>query len=219
MRRLGAAVGWPVALVLAACGPAPGRPAGVPAHVPGPIVAEGRSGAAAAPADAQALADSERDFSGVQGAGGWSYGYVEPATGPDFIPMRQFVDQTWYVNLGVQWTHVGVVEMHPNGSTTSGGRIPIEQWAVRRWVSTVAGPVTISGKIARAAASNSQPVLGKVLVDGMAIYSQVVQANDTTGFSFSQPAMLKAGSTVDLVLAPQGADFLGGTRFTARIAR
>lgn len=92
------------------------------------------------------LADSYIDFSGVQGQGGWFYGFYDgdsaaPWTESDFelLPIfDQFEGRgAWYRALGPggYWTHLHVWGGHPNGVITSGGRIPEENWAVRRWVS------------------------------------------------------------------------------------
>jgi hypothetical protein len=102
------------------------------------------------------IADSVSHFSGTQGQDGWYYGYSSgPFTGTNFTLMTQFAPSeitsgdSWYVQEGTYWTQLSVTGAHGNGTTTSGGRTPTEQWAVREWVSNVAGDVTISGSIAK----------------------------------------------------------------------
>ena len=101
--------------------------------------------ACAQAASALVIADSVDDFSGVQGQGGWLYGFVE---GP--LPVGPFQELGFFgaVQPGV-WsleatappdTLIAADSMHSTAA-------PGEQWAVRRWVSDVDADVVISGRL------------------------------------------------------------------------
>lgn len=100
-----------------------------------------------------ALADSVADFSAAQGGNSWYYGYYQGSfTSDTFQEMTQFIPSEisftgngWYVQQGTYWTQLESEGGHPNSQPGNSGRIPTEQWAVRRWESTVTGFVSISG--------------------------------------------------------------------------
>jgi hypothetical protein len=104
------------------------------------------------------IADSVNEFSGTQGQNNWFYGFYDgPFTSSDFQLMTEFRTDTptafgsevWWVDEGTYWTSLGALGGHPSGQSFSClGRVPAGHWAVRRWVSEVAGEVTISGTLA-----------------------------------------------------------------------
>ena len=170
------------------------------------------------------VANSVSDFSGTQGQNGWHYGYlVSPFTSATFTPMTQFLPSifgpgnAWYADQNNYWTALTDVGAHPNGMVTSGGRLPVEEWADRRWVSTVDGPVTLTGNIAKI---NTNPggngVEGHIFVDGVEVYSQFVSATDSTGFNYTINATIHVGSAIDFALDPFASnDLADSSRFTA----
>jgi hypothetical protein len=172
------------------------------------------------------VADSVAQFSGTQGQGGWYYGYnTAPFSSNTFTLMTQFLPSifgpgnAWYVDRTDYWAALTDVGAHPNGMITSGGRLPVELWAVRRWVSTVDGPLTISGNLAKINTNPAGPgVVGHIFVDGTEVYSQYVRSNDGIGFDFLLAADVHVGSTVDFALAPFASDDRAGySRFTAQM--
>src|SRR5947209_7589545 len=103
-----------------------------------------------------AIADSQADFSGTQGQNGWYYGYyaASPYNQTSFQQMTHYqvspVDGTtplWAVDLNNYWTQLYATGAHPNVGGFSGKR-PDLQYAVRRWISPVAGAATITGSTA-----------------------------------------------------------------------
>jgi hypothetical protein len=171
------------------------------------------------------VADSEADFSGVQGQAGWFYGYVAPASGPDLILMTQFessghpLGAVWWAANGTYWTSLWGLGGHPNGLVTSGGRVSVEHWAVRRWISRVEGGIRIVGRLAKEniGSVTGDGVVGRVIVDGVEVWSQHVAGTDVVGTSFDVRATVARGSTVDFRIEPFGTDISDSTRFTAKI--
>ncbi len=91
--------------------------------------------------------------------------------------------------------------------------------AVRRWVSQVEGPVTISGVTSSCDAPglscNGGLMLAEIFVDGVAVLASPVLYTAETPYSVS--AYVRRGSAVDLVIDPAGDDVNDGTMFTAQI--
>jgi hypothetical protein len=180
-------------------------------------------------AKAGIVADSVAEFSGTQGANGWYYGYYDgdltPSTFklmPDFDPnsvgsterSTGFFDPPgmWSVDweVGGYWTCLWTKGGVPNGTDGNWGRQPVEQWAVRRWVSDVAGPVSVSGLIAP---YQSGWMMTYVFVDGTQVFGQQVPLSETP---YSFDTTVSVGSTVDFVIAPRNhSEVNGTTEFTA----
>ena len=178
-------------------------------------------------ATAATVADSVADFSGTQGYGGWYYGDLpSPFTPAGFVPMTQFsasnidlAGNGWFVSRTNYWTQIEATGQHSNGTVTSGGRTPTDLWSDRRWVSTVAGVITITGHIAKSDTTGTgDGVVGDVFVDGTLDYSQPVAAANNAGFDFSFTAPVHVGSDVDFALNPNTSDTNDATTFTATLA-
>jgi hypothetical protein len=166
------------------------------------------------------VADTHFGFSGTQGACSWSYGYQVPATDNVFHLMTDWDDggPAWWTLRGTYWTMVGPDVQHANGTATSLGRSPVEQWSVRRWTSTVTGTITISGSLRKTAAPDtaaSNGIDARIVVDGVTEYSQFIAGTDTVGVSFAITAPVVAGSYVDFVLDPHLSHDLSDTTFFA----
>lgn len=175
---------------------------------------------------AEVLADSVADFSGTQGTDSWYYGYYDGSLTPATFTLISNYDPTfnitwpptggaWTVTPSSQWGPGGYWTClwadggHPNGTNGNQGRLPIEQWAVRRWVSDVSGEVTISGFIASLGGGN---MMASVFVDGKPLFSQQIPSNKT---SYEFLASVAVGSTVDFVIAPNNHnDVDGSSEFT-----
>lgn len=180
-------------------------------------------------AHGQVVADSMADFSSTQGGHGWSYGYFDgdgpaPFTEADFEPFPVFDPAVppgvWYRLLGTggYWTAINRTAAHPNALISTAGRTAEENWAVRRWVSPAAMPVTISGHIADTGPGGGDGVLVKIIVDGAQRYQRSIPDGDTAGADYTFNACLRAGDIVDFILTPGPAtDQSDGTIFTALI--
>jgi hypothetical protein len=158
------------------------------------------------------LADSVAEFSSVQGKDNWFYGYYEPDTDSAFHEAGTFVsggaDPGWYAGAGgVTWTFLDAETMHPNGEVTTGGREPVEQWAVRRWVSEVEGDIRITGHLAKYWVDGaSGGVAGYVFVDGEMVWAWYIEGWDDGGTDIDKVVTVAHGSTVDFALDPWESD-------------
>jgi hypothetical protein len=185
----------------------------------------GDTGDSGEPAE-EVLADSVSGFSNTQGENGWYYGYVEPDFADSFVEMPTFneggADPGWYAAAGGQyWTFIDADTMHPNGETTTGGRDPVEQWAVRRWVSTVDGDVHLTGHLAKLSVDGeTNGVNGYVFVDGVMRWAWFIEGWDDVGVDIDKTITVAVGSTVDFTLDPVDSDDRSDrSYFTGTISR
>ncbi|WP_197527962.1 PEP-CTERM sorting domain-containing protein [Posidoniimonas polymericola] len=171
------------------------------------------------------VADSVAEFSSVQGQDGWYYGYYTgaPSSPDDFIPMTEYdpIEQAWKVDdslpAPVYWTMLDRFGGHPNGSYTSSGRTPAEHRAARRYVSEVAGLVTIAGELAdRDPYPGTLGARGHIHVDGVQRFiTNLPDGSLPIGYSIE--ADVHVGSIIDIVINPAADDYADLTRFTAVI--
>jgi hypothetical protein len=184
-----------------------------------PCVPSGDGGTATPPdAGMVLIADTQFGFSGTQGSCAWSYGYETPASDGGFQLMTDWDPgyPAWWVMRGTYWTLVASNVQHANGTATSGGRSPVEQWSVRRWTSPVTGTITITGAVRKVAGSEGgNGIDARIVVDGVGKYAHFIDAADTTGVSFNFSADVVAGSYVDFVLDPHLSNDLSDTTFFA----
>lgn len=194
----------------------------------------------ASPRSSQVVADSISGFSGEQGANGWSYGYWDYTAdtdksynqATDFQLLKQFgsdpinqlstrpelgTGKLWTLQDGVYYTSLWAGGGHPNGTMDLGAHAQVEHWAVRRWVSTANGPVTISGHAAKVLAMNwGGGVQTRIVVDGTTVFSAAI---DNRGTNYSVKAKVHSGSLVDFLIGPGLPDAyaVGVTKLTATI--
>jgi hypothetical protein len=170
------------------------------------------SGLAPVEEEPEPLADSVAEFSSVQGRDSWWYGYFQPDSDADFHQAGTYIeggaDPGWYAGAGGQtWTFLDAETMHPNGETTTEGREPVEQWAVRRWVSEVDGDIEITGHLAKYwVDGTSSGIAGYIYVDGAMVWAWYLEGWDNAGIDFDKVVAVHAGSTVDFALDPWESD-------------
>lgn len=164
------------------------------------------------------VADAATEFSGVQGQDSWYYGYFNgPFTSSDFQEMTEFTGDYWFVNQGLYWTRIGQLDAHPNGTTTSGGRLPVEHWSVRRYVSEVSGRLRISGLIGDGNVSQGNGVIARIFVDGIQVHTTLLD-DGAADVHYSLDVNALVGSTIDFIVDPRSSnDIRDTTRFTATI--
>jgi hypothetical protein len=122
--------------------------------------------------------------------------------------MPQF-NGSWYIENGTYWTSLWATGGHPNGQTTSGGRLPIQQWAVRRWVSEIDGVIDISGIL------QGGSTIGRIFVDGVELLSQSISGQTT---NYNLRVAVQKGTFIDFAIDPQNNNDLGdSTLFTVKI--
>jgi hypothetical protein len=196
----------------------------------GEVPSAGEGGTAVVAPPPRLLADSVADFSFMQGEHGWQYGY-DTGTFESFtlmtlqglvsayVPPSNDVWRGWS-SATARWTQIFQLGAHPNGTISSMPANSILQRAVRRWVSTYAGDVTISGEIAKIDLVGSNGVDAFIYVDGERIYETFIAGDDGGGRSYEVRANLKLESTVDFVLDPhESDDHHDLSRFTGIIVR
>jgi len=169
------------------------------------------------------LADSIADFSGTQGSNHWFYGYYDgssatPYSTGDFQPMTNYTDGVWSVQPGAYWTLLTSYGGHPNGTTTSFGRQPIVQWAVRRWISPISGAIQVYGVVQDLDSSGGNGVKGHVLLDGQEVAGYTLDNGGATNFQFQ--VTVHEGSLLDIGIDPRdGNDPFDTTAFSVTLTR
>jgi hypothetical protein len=173
------------------------------------------------------IADSVSEFSATQGQYNWYYGYYDgdgslPYSNEDFELFPQFDGSEWYIQRDWQgspwyWTALWDRGGHPNGIITSGGSEPKEHWAVRRWISGITGPTTITGRLSKIQTVAGDGITGCILIDGQVVWSQHVAYNDALGVNYRIVVDVNVGSLVDFAIAPNTSDWADGSEFTAVI--
>jgi hypothetical protein len=184
------------------------------------------------------VADSVSEFSGKQGANGWSYGYWDRSAdtdksysqATDFQLLRHFgsdpinrlsghseftTGMLWNLQDGLYYTSLWAGGGHPNGTMKLGTYAQVEQWAVRRWVSTTQGPVTISGHAGKVMPWGEKwggGVQALIVVDGTTLFHTDI---DDGGTDYSIDATIQIGSRVDFLIGPNPS--VGVIDFTATL--
>jgi hypothetical protein len=183
------------------------------------------------PSPANLIADSVADFSSIQNSSNWRYGYYNRTADPnaiynvaDFRPLPTFSNSlyatpAWVLSNDLQ-VAVWLTGARPHGVNTnlcctnfSSGP---ELWPVRRWASTVAGPVTIAGNLAKWD-SGGDGVTGIIKLNGVTVWSAFIDGADILGTNYFIAANLPAGSFIDFLLVPGTTADHDGARFDAHI--
>jgi hypothetical protein len=180
-------------------------------------------------------ADSIADFSGTQGDQGWFYGiYQQGPTGglPHGYSAAAFQEldlfdagtQRWsasdslvgtqnnnFLNLDEEGGHPTGLEPAPQDSII---------WAVRRYVMPNTGLAQIEVDLRKKNTANTRGggITGRVFVDGVEVYTQLVNNDDGIGFQTVLLATVQTGSTIDFAIDPTGINPLEGSDdiFSAR---
>jgi Glycosyl hydrolase catalytic core len=172
--------------------------------------------------DATLLADSAADFSDQQGWGNWYYGYFKGGAAPgpysagSFVPMDTYTSDDWNYrwNGPSQWLEI------MSGQQQPGTANHLQQWAVRRWVSPVAGTVRLQGRF-DATSNQGDGVHARIFVDGQSVFEQQLSAGTVLGAAFDLPVGVHQGSDVDFAVDPGPGtdDSYDATLFSVRITR
>ncbi len=180
--------------------------------------------AVAAPhARAGIIADSIADFSLVQGQDGWSYGFYDETDGAPYNPagFTQFdvanaPDNNWKASDALvpsppgpgeennTFLSINAVGGHPTGVDIDGqDRI---LWAIRRFQSSLAGPVSIAYDIHKLNTTNLNGggITGRIFVDGVEKLTQFIANADGTGVQGVLTVPVSVGSLIDFVIDPLG---------------
>lgn len=155
--------------------------------------------------------DSAAEFSGTQGAGGWTYGFY--ATVGDASTFTQFTSYdagsasqpAWWEESATQgpWTLLWSTGGHPDSSSG-------DHWAVRRWTSTVDGTLNLGAQF-KAEGTGTSKV--HILVGGAEVFwADNLPTLQTAAWSGG----INNGTTVDFAIDPVGAQDNDATRFTTQ---
>ncbi|MDO8141159.1 MAG: hypothetical protein Q6358_06630, partial [Candidatus Brocadiales bacterium] len=156
------------------------------------------------------IADSQNEFSGIQGQDNWFYGYYTSCGNSSTFTQMTYDTQGYWEETETQppWTLL----------RSSGGNPSADHCAVRRWVSEVNGNITIAGKINKNDISGGDGITGSILVDGAEVWSQYIAYNDSTGVTYEVNATVNVSSLVDFVISPGGSEAYDTSDFTATIS-
>jgi hypothetical protein len=125
------------------------------------------------------IADSVADFSGEQGLNNWFYGYYNKTrdlngkyAASEFVQFARdqgpfgsanfWTGKDWdWFNGNPPWDEIGPTFMHPNGINNGE-----EHWAIRRWMNTFNGTISIDWHLAKQD-PNGSGVTGQVFQNGI----------------------------------------------------
>lgn len=167
--------------------------------------------------EATVLTDSSADFSGIQGDHQWYYGYynrtadtVSGYSTNDFLPFPRTDAAFGAENYwdGTQWrygartpplTAIGAVTMRPNAVANGG----FEHWAIRRWVSPVAGTLRVAVEFGKEITGGTGLTL-RTYRRGALAETVILGGDDTTGTNWVSEFPVSRGDRLDFVVLPQG---------------
>ena len=181
--------------------------------------------AIAGPALAVPIADSQAEFSGVQGQDSWSYGFFNLTAKGSAYAAGDFVAFDSFDAGGLRWVasdgqvgannndflSINQAGGHPNGLGPSSQDSII--WAMRRYTSEVSGPISIDFDLHKANTINRAGggITGHIFVDGVEIFSALIDNADGVGLQQSILRGVNVGSLIDFAIDPHGSTPLAGT--------
>lgn len=158
---------------------------------------------------AEQVGSSVGDFSGVQGQGGWTYGYYDRTADPDnqytaaefeAFPAHYWTGTLWdWPDGNPPWTQLRAHSGHPNGAPWAP-----DHWAVRRWTSTQTGPLSVCGRFAKIDPGGGNGTTCRVIVDGKERFTATIAFNDTVGVTFEFDVDVVPGTTIDFAVDALG---------------
>ena len=146
----------------------------------------------------QIIADSRRGFAGVQGANGWSYGYVR-GDGAGFTPLAVFGSDDWRADWRGDLPFLALTAKEQHPSAQAG--VPVG--AVRRWQSDRAGTVRVTGSFA-VAKQSGDGVGVSVAVNGQQRLHRLLGGNGGAPMAekFDFVEKVEPGTTIDFAVDP-----------------
>jgi len=170
-------------------------------------------------ASAQTVADSVADFSGTQGYRNWQYGYYDGPFNPSGFKLLPLFDGARWWRGTSYWTYLNNRSGHPNGDLTSGGRQPVENWAVRRWTAPFDAKLRLTGHARKYNVGGGNGIVVRIFVANQEVWNATLAYNDSAGKPFSIDRCVDAGQTIDFIIDPRNSnDQYDGSDFTAVVS-
>ena len=170
------------------------------------------------------VADTRADFSGVQGEGDWTYGYLEgfannqPAVGEDHGGTFNAFDANFW--NGTKWdfpSNPPWTEITNGGGHPASG--PTEQWATQRWTAPEAESGSLLVEFDLAKSNNAGGTTLFVIHNGNVVGS--VQTNGALAKDQVEVSDVAVGDTIDVALSPlfngNAGDGADASQFGAKI--
>lgn len=166
------------------------------------------------------VANSVSDFSDTQGSNNWFYGYYNKTTdgdatyqASDFTAFPRAAGAWGAANFWTgtmwdwfagnpPWTEISATGGHPNGSNNGN-----QHWAIRRWVSEVAGNITVHFRLAKSNVGGGNGVTGRIFHNGVEQFTRTIAFND--GGTLTNDVSITGvmiGDTIDIALDATGTD-------------
>ena len=162
-------------------------------------------------------ADSVNDFSDVQGSNNWYYGYYDnDVMGGTFVQLGFYVTPGYWVRLPdtpPSWP--GSMPLLAATSAYPGNVTP--KYPVRRWVSTVSGPIVISGEWGDLDPAGGDGAICSIRTNGVVIASYDFP-NGGAIINYAITTTVAVAETLDFVVDPRNNYDGDPTAFTAVIA-
>jgi Glycosyl hydrolase catalytic core len=174
-------------------------------YVVGPVSAVGEL-------DNKVIADSVSGYSKNAGQNGWYYGYAELDAGENYN-LSKFQPMRWGIwgTDNYRWLGSGDYPF-----ATGSGMHPSGAWAIRRWVSNLAGAVSLSGLLSRGEGGDGVEV--RIFVDGQQVYRRTLSPVQSVNYSVPN-IVVKVGSKIDFTVNQRSESSFDATTFTSTIMR
>jgi len=161
------------------------------------------------------LADSASDYDKTQGSNGWSYGYAtlgssDPYLASNFQPLSWAIwkmDNYRWKKTSADYPFATVDTMHPGGS----------DWMIKRWTSTAAGKIHVTGSAAVGSISTDGVAL-RIFVDSIQVDTEILHPGDAIAFDLPEVNVV-AGSKVDFAIVNMADTTNDATTFFVRITQ
>ena len=102
----------------------------------------------------------------------------------------------------------------PGGIGHGNQMAPSGYWAIRRWVSNIAGSVSLSGYLGRGGQGDGVGI--RIFVDGNEVYNQYLAPNQAMDYNVSD-VVLEVGSKIDFTVNQWGESSFDATDFLSTI--
>lgn len=171
-------------------------------------------------ANAGIIANSISEFSSIQGANNWSYGFFDNSglvgyQAGGFTQFDTFVSNSWKAsNTLVPSSGPGIennffLNINANGGHPTGTGIAGQDrllWAIRRYTSEVAGLIQIDYDLRKVNFTNPNGggITGRIFVDGQSILDLFIKNSDNIGVQSSLFANVNVGSVIDFAIDSLG---------------